>query len=343
MSTEDMTNRQIVLAARPDGAPRPQDFELVETPLRPLEVGEVLIENLFVSLDAGFRNWMDEGSGDHILPAMEIGAPVMGLTLGRVARSEHTDFTVGQHLMARLAWETHSITDATNFLVVVPAEYDCPLNWHLGILGDTGMSAYFGLTDIARPGPGETVVVSAAGGAVGSIAGQIATIHGARAVGLASGAEKCRRLVDELGYAAAVDRAGADVAGALAAACPDGIDVYLDSVSGPLLEIVLDQINVGARIALCGAVATYNAPDPLPGPSNLFQLVTNQAHMEGYMTHLLHDRYPEARRQLLDWVETGQLVNVEYMLEGIENVPIAFCDLFAGRNFGKTLVRVADS
>lgn len=331
-------NQQVVLARRPEGAPRVDDFAVIESPLPALVDGEVLIENLFVSLDAGFRKWMDEGSGDHILPAMAIGAPVMGLTLGRVADSRHPDFQAGQHLMARLAWERFSITDATDFLVVVPDEYDCPLNWHLGILGDTGMSAYFGLTDVARPKPGETAVISAAGGAVGSVAGQIARIYGARAVGVASGADKCQRLIEELGYDAAVDRLGDDVAGALADACPDGIDVYFDSVSGPLLEVVLDQINPGARIALCGAVASYNSATPLPGPSNLFQLVTNQATMTGFMTHLMHERYPEARRQLLDWVEQGKLVNREHMLQGIESVPTAFCDLFAGRNFGKTIV-----
>lgn len=336
--TETRRNQQVVLARRPVGAPRVEDFAVTETPLPTLEDGEVLIENLFVSLDAGFRKWMDEGSGDHILPAMAIGEPVMGLTLGRVAESRHPDFGPGQHLMARLAWERYSITDATDFLVVVPEEYDCPLNWHLGILGDTGMSAYFGISEVARPKAGETAVISAAGGAVGSVAGQIARIYGARSVGIASGADKCRRLIEELGYDAAVDRNGDDVAGALATSCPEGIDVYLDSVSGPLLEIVLEQINPGARIALCGAVASYNAGAPLPGPSNLFQLVTNQATMSGFMTHLMHDRYPEARQQLLDWVEQGKLVNREHMLHGIESVPTAFCDLFAGRNFGKTIV-----
>ncbi len=336
--TTPQSNHQVVLARRPVGAPRVDDFTVIESHLPALNAGEVLIENLFISLDAGFRKWMDEGSGDHILPAMAIGEPVMGLTLGRVVSSRHPDFVPGQHLMARLAWERYSITDATDFLVVVPEQYDCPLNWHLGILGDTGMSAYFGLTDVARPKPGETAVISAAGGAVGSIAGQMARIYGARAVGIASGADKCKRLTEELGYDAAVDRRADDVAGALRAACPDGIDVYLDSVSGPLLEVVLGQINPGARIALCGAVATYNAGTPLPGPSNLFQLVTNQATMTGFMTHLMHERYPEARQQLLDWIEEGKLVNREHMLYGIESVPTAFCDLFAGRNFGKTIV-----
>lgn len=336
------TYRSVVLASRPQGAPRPEDFAVAEMPLRAAGSGEVVIRNLYASLDAGFRHWMDEGSSDHVLPEMPIGAPVMGLTLGEVVESGHPDFAVGELLMARLAWEEYSITDATDFLVRVPTDLDCPLSWHLGILGDTGMSAYFGLLDIGRPQPGETVVVSAAGGAVGSVAGPVAKVFGARTVGIASGAEKCRRLVDELGYDAAVDRRG-DVDAQLASACPDGIDVYFDNVSGTLLEHVLARITPGARIVLCGAVATYNETEPLPGPSNLFQLVTNHARMEGFMTHFHHDRYPEARRQLLAWIADGRLRSTEYMLEGIENVGVAFCHLFEGRNVGKTVVRLTDA
>ncbi len=332
--------KHVVLAARPRGEPKPSDFAVREASLRPPEAGELLIENLFVSLDAGFRKWMDEGSGDHILPAMDLGAPVMGLTLGRVVESRHPEFAKGELLMARLAWEEYSLTDAGDFLVRVPVELDCPPSWHLGILGDTGMSAYFGMTDLGRPNPGETVLVSAAGGAVGSIAGQIARILGARTVGIAGGAEKCQRLIDELGYDAAVDRRAADLSAALGAACPRGVDVYFDNVGGPLLEVVLEHIAVGARVVLCGALASYNATEPVPGPSNLFQLVTKQARIEGFMTHLMHERYPEARAQLLAWARAGRLRNVEYMLEGIESVPIAFCDLFRGRNFGKTVVRL---
>lgn len=334
--------RSVVLARRPHGTPRPDDFAVVTNSMRPAADGEVVIKNLYASLDAGFRHWMDEGSTDHILAEMPLGAPVMGLTLGRVVESRHPGFQVGELLMSRLAWEEYSITDVTDFFVRVPTDLDCPLSWHLGILGDTGLSAYFGLTDIGRPRPGETVVISAAGGAVGSVAGPIAKVLGARTVGIAGGAEKCRRLVDDLGYDAAVDRCG-DVDAQLAEACPNGIDVYFDNVSGPLLENVLARIAPGARIVLCGAVATYNETTPLPGPSNLFQLVTNHARMEGFMTHFNHGRYPEARRQLLDWIAEGRLHSTEYMLEGIENVGIAFCDLFAGRNVGKTIVHLADA
>lgn len=331
--------RAVVLAARPNGMPVPSDFAVVERPLRQPRAGEVLIQNLYASLDAGFRHWMDEGSSDHILPEMPIGEPVMGLTLGRVVASEHPDFAPGDLLMARLAWEEFSLTDATDFFVKVPTEYDCPLSYHMGILGDTGMSAYFGMLDIAKPTTGDTVLVSAAGGAVGSIAGQVAKLLGARTVGVVSGADKGRRIMTEFGYDAFVDRNG-DIPAQLRAACPDGVNVYFDNVSGPLLETVLNHIAPGARIALCGAVATYNAKDPLPGPSNLFNLVTNFARMEGFMTHFNHDRYPEARTQLLAWIREGKLRNIEYMLHGIETVGVAFCHLFEGRNLGKTVVRL---
>ncbi len=334
------SNRATVLASRPRGIPVPGNFAVVDRPLVQPSPGQVLIQNLFISLDAGFRHWMDEGSSDHILPEMPIGEPVMGLTLGRVVASQHPGFAEGDLLMARLAWEEYSLTDATDFFVKVPDQYDCPLSYHMGILGDTGMSAYFGMTDIAKPRPGDTVLVSAAGGAVGSIAGQVAKIAGARTVGIVSGAAKCQQIIEQFGYDAAIDRTG-DVARQLAQTCPDGVNVYFDNVSGPLLEQVLNNIAVGARIVLCGAVATYSATELLPGPSNLFNLVTNQARMEGFMTHLQHDRYPEARSQLLAWVADGRLRNMEYLLDGIENVGLAFCHLFEGRNLGKTVVRLA--
>ncbi|MEQ8859060.1 MAG: NADP-dependent oxidoreductase [Pseudomonadales bacterium] len=327
----------VVLARRPRGKPQPGDFALRTDALRALEPGELLLRNRFVSLDAGFRKWMDAGSGDNVLPAMEIGEPVMGLVLGTVEESRHPDFQGGEWLMARLAWQQYSITDASDFLIRLPEPLEAEPSHYLGVLGDTGLSAFFGLRDIARPQPGETVLVSAAGGAVGSIAGQIARILGARAVGIASGPDKCRRLIDELGYDGAVDRTG-DVDAALADACPDGVDVYFDNAGGPLLERVLEHINDRARIVLCGAVADYGSD--APGPRNLFALVTRQATMSGFLTHTRADEYPAARRQLAQWLETGQLKAPEYRLQGIEQVGPAFCDLFAGRNFGKTIVEL---
>ncbi|MEM1435837.1 MAG: NADP-dependent oxidoreductase [Pseudomonadota bacterium] len=330
----------VVLAARPAGAPQESDFRIEARTLRAPEAGEILCQNLFISLDAGFRNWMDEDSGDAVLPAMPLNEPVMGLTLSRVVETAHPDYAVGDLLMARFAWETHTLTRADDFIARVPAETELPLSYYLGVLGDTGLSAYFGLLDHGAVQPGATVLVSAAAGAVGSVAGQIAgKVLGARAVGICGDDEKGRRLVEELGFDDYVNRRAPDFAQALATACPDGIDVYFDNVGGPLLETVLDQINEEARILLCGAVATYGqGEEPHPGPRNLFQLTTKRARMQGFMTHLQLDRYDTARAEIAGWIKAGKLAVPEYRLEGIDAVGRAFCDLFRGANFGKTVV-----
>ena len=336
-------NRQILLASRPVGAPREENFRYAESPLRSIEEGEFLIHNLYISLDAGFRNWMNEDSADNVLPAMALNAPVVGLTVGRVIESRHPDFPEGELLMGRFAWEEYTISDGTAFVKPMPSEITSPLSHYLGILGDTGLSAYFGMMDIGKPQPGETVLVSAAAGAVGSVAGQIAKIFGARTVGITSSEEKCRRLVDDFGYDATIDRNAVDDLGeAIANACPDGVDIYFDSIGGSMLEAALGNLAVKARVVLCGAISTYGNAEPAPGPSNLFELVTKQATMKGFLCHLEADRYDEARRQLSAWIDSGKIKNVEYMFEGIENTPLAFCQMFRGQNVGKTLVRIAD-
>lgn len=333
-----MENTQVLLTRRPSGAPVAEDFEVRKTLVAQIASGEALIENHYVSLDAGFRNWMDEDSGDDVLPAMELGAPVMGLTVGRVIESKHPTLVKGQLVMGRLAWEAYSIA-RDDFLIVLE-ESAVPLHYHLGILGDTGMSAYFGLNDIGKPTAQETVVISAAGGAVGYVAGQIAKIMGAkRVVGVTSSAIKGERLLTELGYDAFINHRSETIHEDIESACPQGIDVYFDNVGGPLLEVILDHINDRARIPFCGAVADYARLAP-QGPSNLFQLVTHSAKLEGFMTHLQVDRYPEARQQLLEWIAQGQLKSVVAEYEGVEQCGVAFSNLFAGVNFGKSIVRV---
>lgn len=333
-----MDNTQVLLARRPNGAPIAEDFEVRIQPVAPIAAGEALIENHYVSLDAGFRNWMDEDAGDDVLPAMAIGAPVMGLTVGRVIDSQHPTLEKGQLVMGRLAWEAYSVAK-DDFLIVLE-ESDVPLHYHLGILGDTGMSAYFGLKDIGQPTAQDTVVISAAGGAVGYVAGQIAKIMGAkRVIGVTSNAAKGERLVAELGYDGFISHRSETLHEDIESACPEGIDVYFDNVGGPLLEVILEHINDGARIPFCGAVADYARLAP-QGPSNLFQLVTHSAKLEGFMTHLQVERYPEARQQLLSWISQSQLKSVAEEYEGVENCGIAFANLFAGVNFGKSVVRV---
>jgi len=333
-----MDNTQVLLARRPNGAPIAEDFEVRTQPVAPIASGEALIENHYVSLDAGFRNWMDEDAGDDVLPAMAIGAPVMGLTVGRVIDSQHPTLEKGQLVMGRLAWEAYSVAK-DDFLIVLE-ESDVPLHYHLGILGDTGMSAYFGLKDIGQPTAQDTVVISAAGGAVGYVAGQIAKIMGAkRVIGVTSSPAKGERLVAELGYDGFISHRSETLHEDIESACSEGIDVYFDNVGGPLLEVILEHINDGARIPFCGAVADYARLAP-QGPSNLFQLVTHSAKLEGFMTHLQVERYPEAREQLLSWISQGQLKSVAEEYEGVENCGVAFANLFAGVNFGKSVVRV---
>ena len=333
-----MDNTQVLLARRPHGAPIAEDFEVRTQPVAPIASGEALVENHYVSLDAGFRNWMDEDAGDDVLPAMAIGAPVMGLTVGRVIDSQHPTLEKGQLVMGRLAWEAYSVAK-DDFLIVLE-ESDVPLHYHLGILGDTGMSAYFGLKDIGQPTAQDTVVISAAGGAVGYVAGQIAKIMGAkRVIGVTSSTAKGERLVAELGYDGFISHRSETLHDDIKSTCPEGIDVYFDNVGGPLLEVILEHINDGARIPFCGAVADYARLAP-QGPSNLFQLVTHSAKLEGFMTHLQVERYPEARQQLLSWISQGQLKSVAEEYEGVENCGVAFANLFAGVNFGKSVVRV---
>ena len=333
-----MDNTQVLLARRPNGAPTAEDFEVRTQPVAPIASGEALIENHYVSLDAGFRNWMNEDAGDDVLPAMAIGAPVMGLTVGRVIDSQHPTLEEGQLVMGRLAWEAYSVAK-DDFLIVLE-ESDVPLHYHLGILGDTGMSAYFGLKDIGQPTAQDTIVISAAGGAVGYVAGQIAKIMGAkRVIGVTSSPAKGERLVAELGYDGFISHRSETLHEDIESACSEGIDVYFDNVGGPLLEVILEHINDGARIPFCGAVADYARLAP-QGPSNLFQLVTHSAKLEGFMTHLQVERYPEAREQLLSWISQGQLKSVAEEYEGVENCGVAFANLFAGINFGKSVVRV---
>ncbi len=334
-----MKNRQVVLASRPNGYPQPTDFALVEAGVSALEDAQVLVKNFCISLDAGFRNWMNESAGDDVLPAMPLGQAVMGLTLARVLESKNPAYAEGDILMARFAWEEYSISKPDDFIVKLPRHLDFPHSYYMGILGDTGMSAYFALTEIAPPKAGETVLVSAAGGAVGSVAGQIAGILGARRVGISSSPEKCARLVSELGYDAAVNRKDPrGLAAAIAEACPDGVDVFIDNVGGETLEAAITHMNHKGRIALIGAITHYN--DQAYGPKNLFELVTKEITMRGFLTHYREDQYEAVRQQLEAWISAGKLKNYEHKLVGIENVGRAFCEMFNGDNFGKTVVEL---
>ena len=335
-----MKNTQVLLARRPVGPPVADDFSVAESDVPEPGAGEALMQNLYISLDAGFRNWMDEGAGDDVLPAMALGQPVMGLVAGKVLQSNRDDLAEGEVVVGRLAWEAYSIAGPGDLMTPIQQKYDLAPNYYLGVMGDTGLSAYFGLTRVADLQPGETVLISAAGGAVGNAAGQIARLLGAgRVVGFAGSDEKCRWLEREVGYDATINYRAGDIEAAIAAACPEGVDVYFDNVGGDLLEPVLANINYGARIPFCGAVADYTATDAR-GPSNLFRLVANCAKLEGFMTHYWMDDYEAARDVLAVWLEAGKLKNFEARYQGVAACGQAYEDMFAGRNFGKAIVEV---
>lgn len=327
----------VVLARRPVGNPVEADFAVNEAQLPEVPSGFFLTRNDFISLDAGFRNWMNEDSGDEVLPAMALNEPVMGLVLAEVIESQHADYVVGDKLMARFAWQTHSLSDGSDFIARLPAQLEFAPSAYMGVLGDTGMSAYFGMTDIAKPTENDCVLISGAGGAVGTIAGQIAKLYGARVVGIVGSQAKADWLCHTLGYDAAVLRsADTDLAGEIRAACPDGVDVFFDNVGGQTLEAAISNMNHRGRMALCGAISGYGVAPY--GPNNLFELVTKELSVEGFMTHFRHERYDEAREQLSTWLREGAIQSPEHRLQGIESVGKAFADLFAGENFGKTIV-----
>jgi NADPH-dependent curcumin reductase CurA len=329
--------QSVLLARRPQGNPVEADFAVQSAPLPEVSEGTFLTRNSFISLDAGFRNWMDEDSGDDVLPAMALHEPVMGLVLADVIESKHPNYVVGEKLMARFAWQTHSLSDGSDFIARLPNELEFNPSTYMGVLGDTGMSAYFGMTDIAKPTADDCVLISGAGGAVGTIAGQIAKLAGARTVGIVGSQKKADWLCETLGYDIAVIRSGnAPLTQAIADACPAGVDVFFDNVGGQTLEAAITNMNHRGRLVLCGAISGYGVTPH--GPSNLFELITKELSVEGFMTHFRHERYDEAREQLSIWLREGVIQSPEHRLEGIENVGKAFADLFAGENFGKTIV-----
>jgi NADPH-dependent curcumin reductase CurA len=286
---------------------------------------------------------MNEGAGDEYMQAMALDEPVTGLVLGEVVESRHSDYAKGDVIMGRTRWESYSVADGTDYMTKMEAvDPDVPLSCYLGVLGPTGLTAYFGMRDVGQPREGETVVISTAAGAVGSVAAQLAKIHGCRTIGLTSTDDKCRWLVDELGLDAAINyRAPGGLEAGLARHCPDGVDVYFDNVGGETLDTVLRSINLGARILICGAISQYNATEPVPGPSNYLSLLVHRARMEGFLVTDYESRYLEAWNALGGWISEGRIKSREDVVDGLENAPRALLRLFDGSNTGKLLVRIS--
>lgn len=330
-------NRQITLAARPHGFPKPSDFELVETDVPKPGDGEILIRNEFMSVDPYMRGRMNEGRS--YAANLQIGDVIVGGTVGQVVESNHPDFESGDIAQASLGWQTHGVTNGDDARKVDPKL--APISTSLGVLGMPGLTAYFGLLDVAQPVAGETVVVSAASGAVGSIVGQIAKIKGCRAVGSAGTDEKIRFCLDELGFDGAFNYKTSDDYGAsLSGLCPDGIDVYFDNVGGPLTDAVFPLLNLRARVAVCGQIDQYNATEPPVGPRLLWHCITKRLRIQGLLVFDWADQYDQALQELAQWVTSGQVKYREDIVEGIENAPEAFIGLLRGDHIGKRLVKI---
>jgi NADPH-dependent curcumin reductase CurA len=333
----DRVNRQILLKGRPEGEPSEANFESVEAPIPEPGPGQFLARTLFLSLDPYMRGRMSAGPS-YAAPA-EVGRPMVGGTVGRVMKSNHPGFAEGDVVLGNWGWQEYGVSDGSGVRKLDPA-MDHP-SYALGVLGMPGMTAYVALLDIGRPKPGETVVVSAAAGAVGSVVGQIAKIQGCRAVGTAGGEEKCRYVVEELGFDACIDYKAQDLNAALAGACPNGIDVYYDNVGGAVLAAVLRRINRGARIPLVGLISQYNATAPPPGP-NLAPLLIKRASIQGFIVSDHPDREVAFLRDVSAWLKEGLIKYREHVVEGLENAPRALLGLFRGENLGKLIVRVGD-
>jgi NADPH-dependent curcumin reductase CurA len=333
------TNRSILLVRRPKGMPTHDDFRMVEGPVPEPGDGQLLIRTLYLSVDPYMRGRMNETKS--YVPPYPLNEVIQGGVVGQVAASRHPGFAEGDIVVGMLGWSDYNLSDGRGLQRVDPAV--APITTALGVLGMPGLTAYFGLLDIGRPQPGETVVVSAAAGAVGSVAGQIAKIHGCRVVGIAGSDEKCRWITEELGFDAAVNyRTAESLYHALRDACPDGVDVYFDNVGGDVTDAVLPQINDFARIVLCGQIALYNLERPDVGPRNFPYLLIHRALVKGFIVRDYAARAQEGLAQLTQWVREGRIRWREHVVDGLEHTVDAFLGLFRGENIGKQLVKVAD-
>ena len=331
-----IVNRQFRLAARPVGLPKDSDWTLVEEPVRQPGEGEFLVRIEYISLDPAMRGWMNEGKS--YVPPVGIGEVMRAGGAGEVVASNNPGFPVGSKVSGLFGVQEYALSNGKGVHVVDTAL--APLPTCLSVLGMTGMTAYFGLLDVGAAKEGDTVVVSGAAGAVGTVVGQVAKILGCRVVGIAGGADKCRWLVDGLGFDAAIDYKSEDVRKALREHCPKGIDVYFDNVGGEILDIALAQLAMHARVVICGAISQYNATEGVKGPANYLSLLVNRARMQGMVVFDYAARYGEAAQAMAGWLADGRLKAREDIVDGFATFPDTLLKLFRGDNTGKLLLKV---
>ena len=328
-------NRQVLLARRPQGPVSESDFRIVDAPMPQPADDEVLVRNEWLSLDPYMRGRMSDAKS--YVPPAALDAVMVGQTVGEVVTSRDPRFASGDKVLTNLGWQSHGAAKAAD-LTKVDAQR-APPSYYLGVLGMPGITAWFGLFEIGQPKPGETVVVSAASGAVGSVVGQLAKAHGCRAVGIAGGKAKCDYVVNELKFDACIDYKAGNLEAAIAAACPQGVDVYFDNVGGPVLDAVLTQMNAFSRIALCGQISGYNNPDALT-VRNFRSFLVNRIQLRGFICSDHMDLWRPALKELGMLVHEGKLKYRESIAQGLENAPAAFIGLLNGQNFGKQLVKL---
>jgi NADPH-dependent curcumin reductase CurA len=334
------THRRIVMASRPKADPTPENFRLEEGPLPKAGAGEILLRTKWLSLDPYMRGRMSDAPS-YAAP-VEVGGVMQGEAVSEVISSDVAGFTKGDHVAGHIGWQSHAVSNGKGLRKIAPGT---PLAPSLGVLGMPGMTAYTGLLEIGKPKEGETVVVAAASGAVGQLVGQIAKLKGARAVGIAGGAEKCRYVVEELGFDACIDHKAPGFAEKLKDACPKGIDVYFENVGGQVFEAVFPLLNFFARIPVCGLIAQYSMTELPPGPNKVPQIfravLTKRLNIRGFIVWDFAEREADFRLDMGEWVRSGKIKHREYVVDGLENAPKGFIGMLKGENFGKTVVRVA--
>ena len=336
MSTE--INVRVLLKSRPNGFPTEDDFDVVESPIPQPQQGEILMESLWLSLDPYMRGRMNEAKS--YAPSVNVGESMVGGAVARVVESRSPLFSPGDIVEGRFGWQSYAISNGIGVRKV--DESLAPVQTAVGVLGMPGLTAYFGFLDVCDPKPGDTVVVSAASGAVGQIVGQIAKIMGCKVVGTAGSEAKVKFIVDELGFDYAINYKTTDVGQSLDELCPEGIDVYFDNVGGLVTDAVMDRINTGARIAICGQISQYNLKTPDMAPRNLGLLTRSQAKMEGFLVFAYESRYEEGITRMASWIKEGKLKYKEDVVVGLKNAPRAFIGMLNGENFGKTLIKISE-
>ncbi len=337
LSMNNLSNRRVVLKSRPVGVPQAVHFGFDDVPVPELGQGEFLVANRYLSVEPAMRGWVNDAP--NYSPPVPIGDVMRSFAAGEVIASRHPDWKEGDRVAGLFGWQRFAVSNGANVTRRIE-ETDLPLSAALGVLGLNGVTAYFALLEVGQPAPGNTVVVSTASGAVGSCVGQIAKIKGCRTVGIAGGAAKVDQCLREFGYDAAIDYRSSHLDDELARTCPDGVDVYYDNTSGPISDAVLQRLNVGARVVICGTAAVQNWSPWPQGPRVERHLLVKRARMQGFLVFDYQKRYGEAMKQLADWLRSGRLVYREHVLEGFETAPDAIAMLYRGENTGKLLIRV---